>query len=367
MNGNSLAFVSNTPLPYFALSNLLTLFSHDVPTLPLIQHIFDYLLCRPPIISVYLAAAVRIVAIFNYSKFNSLQITLARKDEAQLLEEEGEEGMLHSLLSSLPDLSDESTDSFPNDTPDIEVDLNRSTSFGGDQLQYESNNVNTTSRREPTDVVGSNEDFAEKSASIRHSEVEQGQVEKDSPKIEIPLNDSEEVDGEEAAEHSSPTSPAGSQPRAKRKIVNLPHILKQADELFTRFPPSHPELYLSSILAPQSVVFTWSENQDEVLSDDEAEAIVSQPELVVLPYRDPDEISLYEGRKQGEPAPSQKYPRGRQSRLDSRTMLLTGVVVAGIAVAIYSLKSRGSRGKVEELKKAGQWLAELLDAKVYPF
>lgn len=49
----------NTPLPYFALSNLLTLFSHDVPTLPLIQHVFDYLLSRPPIASVYLAAAVR--------------------------------------------------------------------------------------------------------------------------------------------------------------------------------------------------------------------------------------------------------------------------------------------------------------------
>lgn len=48
-----------SPLPYYALSNLLTLFSHDVPTLPLIQHIFDYLLCRPPIAVVYLTAAVR--------------------------------------------------------------------------------------------------------------------------------------------------------------------------------------------------------------------------------------------------------------------------------------------------------------------
>lgn len=47
------------PLPYYALSNLLTLFSHDIPTLPLIQHIFDYLLSRPPIAVVYLAAAVR--------------------------------------------------------------------------------------------------------------------------------------------------------------------------------------------------------------------------------------------------------------------------------------------------------------------
>lgn len=47
------------PLPFHALSNLLTLFSHDMPTLPLIQHVFDYLLCRPPIAVVYLATAVR--------------------------------------------------------------------------------------------------------------------------------------------------------------------------------------------------------------------------------------------------------------------------------------------------------------------
>jgi TBC1 domain family member 20 len=48
----------SSPLPFFALSNLLTLFSHDMPTLSLIQHVFDYLLCRPPIAVVYLAAVV---------------------------------------------------------------------------------------------------------------------------------------------------------------------------------------------------------------------------------------------------------------------------------------------------------------------
>ena len=48
-----------TPLPYPAVSHLLTLFSHDIPSLPLAQHVFDYLLSRPPIAVVYLAAAVR--------------------------------------------------------------------------------------------------------------------------------------------------------------------------------------------------------------------------------------------------------------------------------------------------------------------
>jgi len=47
-----------SPLPYAALPHLLTLFSHATPTLPLIQHIFDYIFTRPPLIIVYLVAAV---------------------------------------------------------------------------------------------------------------------------------------------------------------------------------------------------------------------------------------------------------------------------------------------------------------------
>ncbi|THH17700.1 hypothetical protein EW146_g3168 [Bondarzewia mesenterica] len=80
-----------SPLPYPALSHLLTLFAHDVPSLPLAQHIFDYLLTRPPIAVVYLAAAV----------------ILARREEVIKLEKEGEEGMIHSVLSGLPQLIDE--------------------------------------------------------------------------------------------------------------------------------------------------------------------------------------------------------------------------------------------------------------------
>ena len=53
-----LFYHSISPLPYHALSNLLTLFSHDVPTLPLIQHVWDFLLSREPVAVVWLAAAV---------------------------------------------------------------------------------------------------------------------------------------------------------------------------------------------------------------------------------------------------------------------------------------------------------------------
>lgn len=45
-------------LPFFALSWILTLFSHDVDTLEPVQRIFDYLIARNPISAVYLAVAV---------------------------------------------------------------------------------------------------------------------------------------------------------------------------------------------------------------------------------------------------------------------------------------------------------------------
>ncbi|KAA1474967.1 hypothetical protein DENSPDRAFT_866750 [Dentipellis sp. KUC8613] len=86
------------PLPYPALSHLLTLFAHDVPTLPLAQHVFDYLFARPPIAVVYLAAAVM----------------LARKDEVVRLEQEGEEGMIHSVLTGLPELFELEEGSLPS-------------------------------------------------------------------------------------------------------------------------------------------------------------------------------------------------------------------------------------------------------------
>lgn len=60
---NHLTFsISPIPtLPFFALSWILTLFSHDVDTLEPIQRIFDYLIARNPISAIYLAVAVCLV------------------------------------------------------------------------------------------------------------------------------------------------------------------------------------------------------------------------------------------------------------------------------------------------------------------
>lgn len=53
------AHISPVPtLPFFALSWILCLFSHDVDSLAPVQRMFDYLLSRNPVSAVYLAVAV---------------------------------------------------------------------------------------------------------------------------------------------------------------------------------------------------------------------------------------------------------------------------------------------------------------------
>lgn len=47
-----------SPTPYFALSWMLTLFSHDINTLEPVQRIFDFLLSRNPAAVIYLGVAV---------------------------------------------------------------------------------------------------------------------------------------------------------------------------------------------------------------------------------------------------------------------------------------------------------------------
>lgn len=114
---------SVSPLPFHALSNLLTLFSHEVPTLPLIQHVWDFLLCREPLAVVWLAVAVSaqslILSCFSSStRLMSLaQVVLVRKPDVLKLAIEGEDGMIHSILNALPPLNEgfETKEDVPSD------------------------------------------------------------------------------------------------------------------------------------------------------------------------------------------------------------------------------------------------------------
>ncbi|KAF8878714.1 rab-GTPase-TBC domain-containing protein [Infundibulicybe gibba] len=323
----------NSQLPFFALSNLLTLFSHDMPSLPLIQHVFDYLLCRPPIVTVYLAAT----------------LILSRKAEVRQLEEEDEDGMIHSLLCTLPDLTDQL----------VESSHRKPSSFGGDYPGEKQELIHLPPDQPGPEAASLGMDAREKPQPTAY----------DAPQFTVGLgNDSpkeacpESPDMEKSAESDTTTPP----PYPKRPPkLSLPSLLAEADQLYAKYPPNHPSIHLASIMGPQSVVFTWSENPSHLPSDSTAEFMVNHPELIVYPY-----VEEVPSTKEGDDAAGQKSPAGKkQSRnirfnnMEGRRFMLAGaVLVLSIAVVLYGIEERSSSGHPdpETWSRLGGWVGEAL-------
>ncbi|KAI9569899.1 rab-GTPase-TBC domain-containing protein [Boletus coccyginus] len=342
---------STSPLPYHALSHLLTLFSHDVPTLPLIQHVWDFLLSREPIAVVWLAAA----------------LILHRKPSVYLLAEQDEDGMIHSLLGGMPELVDVEPEFYHtgnNEGTVTEVDrvaeagmvsgrsiaVSRSNGGAGEDegrsaedidriLRILRKDTQTRVSRKilkragrkpiqcpvPSDVAQSNDTLL---ANNLNASTEPNSPPKvtnqnrvggpDSSTLElaasIPLPDSRpaspiplsgpsspvqsttplvqeatSVDHHTSApstsDHVPPHSHSSSDPtrssppiksfavengpmshfdksapsksRAKQVPLSLPYLLRQADDLLTAYPSSHPSLRVTEILGPDSAMRTW--------------------------------------------------------------------------------------------------------------
>ncbi|RPD60239.1 hypothetical protein L226DRAFT_539685 [Lentinus tigrinus ALCF2SS1-7] len=373
------------PLPYFALSNLLTLFSHDVPTLPLIQHIFDYLLSRPPIAVVYLAAA----------------LTLTRREEVQVLEDEGEDGMVHSLLTVLPDLYEEGEESAvmpkaeasegPAETADRPVKTeDPAPTIPKGVAPVAAATADLPSGPEaPVDTLGSAqgnaEDYAEGSEEGRsNDDASAVPTTIDTPAsddVHPPANEAgmeEETDArsvdatlppdadatvevkEEPLEPSLPEpedekhipprtaspEPLEHEPGPHRARISVTALLRHADELFNLYPPSHPGIALSSIMGPQSVMLTWSERASDLPDDDEAELMVTRPELIVLPHVE-GEPEMSEGERERRREEKEREERRRRKLrkprrltdivVQRKTMVAGAVLVLGVAMAVYGL------------------------------
>ncbi|KAG6899322.1 hypothetical protein C0993_011224 [Termitomyces sp. T159_Od127] len=308
----------SSQLPFYALSNLLTLFSHDIPTLPLIQHVFDYILCRPPIIIVYLVTATII------SRKGVLQ-QLENKDEDEDL------GMAHSILSTLPSITDE------KETEGAKVEDDDQESIGsgkGQEVKVE--------EREPE-------------PEIKESVEGTGATEP-----MMPL--SKEQPPDENFSTSPPVTSCPSTPLHRPDLlppIQLTSLLAQADDLYNLYPPSHPDLSLSSIMGPQSVVYTWSESFSALPTDVEAEAMVLNPGLIVYPYIGNDVVEESEDSEEWEEKPGpgkskrkqvrgkfrgkmkEKLRRLRRGRVDQTTGMVAGaVIVLGVALAVYGVKMR---------------------------
>ncbi|KAK0480718.1 rab-GTPase-TBC domain-containing protein [Armillaria novae-zelandiae] len=324
----------NSPLPFYALSNLITLFSHDMPTLHLIQHVFDYLLCRPPIVIVYLATA----------------IILSRKDEVRRLQEEDEEGMMHSLLSGLPNITDE----YPSLEESI-LKTEEDPSFSVGTLDQEQSTQPSSSDKLP-EVSVMEGPYGELPAAPVETKIEDAGVLKpsnsSSVKDVVRSETREETiltaqtflsDSKDEASTGNPSSPPSyplcesSRHALRKPFVTLTSLLLQADHLYETYPPSHPSLALSSIMGPQSVMFTWSSSPADLPSDDSAERMVEYPQLIVYPYVEEDS-----DQKEKQKGPRHKHPAKRRPRFrlrDRKTMITGAVLALGVAMAVYGVRS----------------------------
>ncbi|KAK7030690.1 TBC1 domain member 20 [Favolaschia claudopus] len=340
-----------SPLPYYALPNLLTLFSHDIPTLPLIQHVFDYLLCRPPIYVVYLAAA----------------IILSRKEDVERLEEEGEEGMMHSILSALPPILDD-----PQPADDLQPKLEPLSDSLFSEGEQESPREELAEVK--LDLSDAIEHQSEASSMVTESIPDLLEHVEDSldastltsepiAKIKtesLPPSESSDDD----AEPEDPARPSRGRQVWKPSPRALTDLLNQSDALYKSHPPRDPALHLSSIMGPQSVIFTWSPHPSDMPSSDEAERMVERVDLVVYP----EEPALNPKERET------KMPRRKRSRRTPGTgtmgLLVGAGVVLGVAVAISVYGARQGGDPTRDWRKLGRWvggvLAGVSDKLIHP-
>ncbi|KAF8216412.1 hypothetical protein K438DRAFT_1558431 [Mycena galopus ATCC 62051] len=301
-----------SPLPYYALPNLLTLFSHDMPTLPLIQRVFDYLLCRPPIYVVYLASA----------------IILCRKQEVERLEEEGDEGMMHSILSALPEIVED--DSLADDPQPKEEPLS-------DDLileKEESEHVPHVTQ-DPPDLLVPSKHLDEMSIADTQTEP---------PPLDASLEDS----------NSAP--PPNPRKVWKPKPRTLTEILNMSDTLYKMHPPADPSLQLHRIMGPQSTIFTWSIHVSDMPSSDEAERMVERLDLVVYP----EPLPVESKERDTEMPRRQRFKRRTGTGTGTVGLLVGAGLVLGVAVAISVYSARQGGDPTRDWRKLGRWVGGVL-------
>ncbi|KAF7356672.1 TBC1 domain member 20 [Mycena venus] len=334
-----------SPLPYYALPNLLTLFSHDMPTLPLIQRVFDYLLCRPPIYVVYLASA----------------IILSRKPEVERLEEEGEEGMMHSILSALPEIVDDNSpaeeaqakEESPSDDFLAEAKEESPSQDVPDIKQEPSHQANVPDiKEEPSD--GLSEAHGGKIAAENNADLpidEKASVET-TPETET---ETELPSPPNVSDDDSDEVPSNRRKAWKSKPHTLTDILNMSDALYKAHPPASPPLQLSSIMGPQSVVFTWSTRLSDMPSSDVAERMVERLDLIVYPEPPPvvepkDRDTKIRRRKQFQ----------RRAGTGTVGLLVGAGLVLGVAVAISVYSARQGGDPALDWRKLGRWVGGVL-------
>lgn len=331
------------------------------------------------------------------------------------MERDGEEGMVHSLLSGLPDIFEEERDDEPSIPLDVmdAVSRQKEAEVTGDtslditpERSAEAPVEHGLAEADPTqEPLAQDENpletefFAEQSIS-RDGETDDTLPVEQQSTADATADDTtlllepppDSVDSELKAKDkpitvppmpyrpSSPPpipSPPSASPRSvspetppvvRQPRVSLTHLLRTADNLYETYPPEHSSVAVNTIMGPQSVMFTWSENVNDLPEDDEAERMVLRPELIVLPLPDLDDTSKehlsssedeHGDEKKGKKKEKRKRRRLRKPlplAVRRKTMVASAVLVLGVAMAVYGTGGfqRGGMGLGGDRHGAGR-------------
>lgn len=122
---------------------------------------------------------------------------------------------------------------------------------------------------------------------------------------------------------------------------------EQADDLYMNFPPTDPSLGLATIMGPNSVIFTWSEDPCKLPLDDDAEGMPAHTELVVHPHVDlpsdeEEAVNDEKTRRRRRKGPS--GGKKRSPRMERRAMIAGAVLVLGVSIMVYGIRAGHTRG-----------------------
>jgi hypothetical protein len=298
--------------------------------------------------------------------------------------------MMHSILSALPELVDDndlpaeenqpkeeppSEDFLPDIKPDpsdlsvasavLQADLGDD--HGGDRAVESGVDQDNILAGHDDTPVGQDDLSAGQEASVipdvdmAEPDVPLAETKMELPPSDLPLAEptaenktelpsSQPPDDHVEEEDSAPWS--NRRKVLKPKAHTLTDILKMADALYQTHPPADPSLQLSSIMGPQSVIFTWSTRVSDMPSRDDAERMVERLDLVVYP-----EPPVVESKERDT---TMRHRNRSKRRAGTGTVgLLVGAgLVLGVAVAISVYSARG--GDPRDWRKVGRWVGGVL-------
>ncbi|KAG8892550.1 hypothetical protein FRC01_014102, partial [Tulasnella sp. 417] len=338
-------------------------------------------------------------------------VVLSRKADIMKLEAEGEDGMMHSVLSQLPAMVADGQHSSELDiNPQSTPRLGRNTSAAHSTTIIPSSRQSTSrsSSRSARDAspnpteVNSNSNSGPNATTLSEEAKTSGNLPSESvralspvpsearstvattladptSRATTPSPDSEsrlEASPSETDEKAGLRAEAAPPSKTGSEEVPISSLLRAADELYEKYPPTHSSIAADTIMGPKSVIFTWHEKDhtertvDEepcLPSDDEAEKMVEDKSQVVLPYDPMDDAPPAEKEPPKKQVARRKPRNPLQStltksldmflKLDKRTILAGVVAVVAIGIAAYDARSSG---KLRQLaNKAGIFLLYL--------